>query len=828
MKYNGTKEKNLKTNVEQQINNKDINFYLKNFSENLSTLIKKDKSLIVEENNSGKYSNAYDSIFNEDNKYNNNHILFYGLITFHHKLGGIIECTFPPKEQIIFKEELKSLVDNEKFKTPESIVDYIFNNLVNYCLIDGIHLKNNDTNFFFIHDFKKPLYCLSYYIQKKTDNKENKIEDNFQENIRGCIQKSICIVSTLPLFGNINVYQNYYINLSNQMIKYMNQKSLNDKNVLNDIYDKLLSEFDSNKKLALNLRKAILLLKDDILIILKLLLLEKRVIIFSQIPSNASLLLMTLLSFLPGNYLNGRTKFDIQNGTPFEIFHGNYLIYPLFTLFDLDPLLEKIKQNKEINYLIGTTNKLIIENENLNYCCLINIDKQKVKYSKEVNDDIKHINSSENKILKSIYELINSNNNSDEKINGIKKNKLNESWIVNLKDENDKKEFYSIKKYILSYYLKIIFDISYIIEEIRKNINGDTYGPKLKNFYENIQLNYLKATTQNLYCTKEKNDKDIFQKEDILPVVTNIISDPITYTISSIIPIKLNNSQTLKKTSLEKKRESILSKINILSFISTWIKTKNFKKWFCVYDNQIINYSTLNIQGELKVSLYDYDDNLYKGPMILGKKEGIGKYDYKSLKMIYNGNFKNDLREGNGSLTSYDEKFYYEGNWLNNKMEGKGILYSSQLGQYSGNFHNDYFEGFGSLIDTKENIYEGNFHKGEKNGEGVFKLSDGTSYVGMFKNDKYHGKGILKDSKGNVILEGEFKYGSLYKPKKSHNKKEKNYEIQNYKDNEQIKNKKNSKRKSLNPLTENELKGIQNIKFHDECDEKEKNEGGNS
>ena len=61
--------------------------------------------------------------------------------------------------------------------------------------------------------------------------------------------------------------------------------------------------------------------------------------------------------------------------------------------------------------------------------------------------------------------------------------------------------------------------------------------------------------------------------------------------------------------------------------------------------------------------------------MILGKKEGNGKYDYKTLKMIYNGNFKNDLREGNGTLTSYDEKFYYEGEWLDNKMEGNGVLW---------------------------------------------------------------------------------------------------------------------------------------------------------
>ena len=803
-------------------NNNEINYYLRNFSENLSNLIKKEKSLIIKENFNQKYESAYDLVFNNENKYNNNHILFIALITFHHKLGGIIECTFPPKEEIIYNEELRSLIDNEKFNSPNSILEFISNNLINYCLIDGIHLSNNDTNFFFIHDFKKPIYCLSYYIQKKTDNKENKIEDNFQENIRGCIQKSICIISTLPLFGNINVYQNYYTNLSNQMTIYMNQKSLNDKSVLNDIYNKLLYEFEPDKKWIFNLRKVVLLLKDNILIILKLILLEKRIIAFSQIPSNASLLIMTILSILPGNYLNGRTCFDEQNGTPFKIFHENYLIYPLFTLFDLDSLLVKIKKNNKINFLIGKTNKLIIENIDLNYSCLINIDEQKIKYSSDINEDIKHINGKESKVMKSIYDLINNNKNNSEEKNNIKI-RNDERWIIDIKNENDKKELYSIKKYILSYYLKIIFDISYLIEEIRNNINEDPYGPKLINYYENIQLKYLKSTTKNFYCTREKDNKEFFQGNDLLPFIEKIISDPTTYTISSILSIKLPKLQSPKKTSLEKKRESILSKKNILSFISLWTKTKNFNKWFCSYDKKIINYSTLNIQ-EAKALLYDYDDNLYKGPMILGKKEGIGQYDYKNLKMIYNGNFKNDLKEGNGTLTSYDEKFYYEGEWLGNKMEGNGVLYSSQLGKYSGYFHQDFFEGKGSLIDINDNIYEGIFHKGEKNGEGILKLSNGSCYSGGFKNNKYHGKGILKDEKGNIILEGEFKYGSLYKAKKSNNKKDKILKNEN----EEIEHKKINKRKSFNPLTENELKDIQKIRFFDEIDELEsKNEGDN-
>jgi len=842
MKSIENKYKKTKTNVIHSINNKEIASYLKDLSDNLSCLIKKDKSLIEKENSYGKYETAYDSMFDQEyTNYNNNHILFIGLITFHHKLGGVIECTFPKKEELISSEKINELIpsDNEKFKTTESVLEFISNNLVNYCLMDGIHLINKDTNFFVIHEFSKPIYCLSYYIQKKTDNDKNKIEDDFQENIRGCIQKSICIVSTLPIFGNVNVYQNYYTHSLNQMTLYMNQKSLNDKTALTDIYDKLLNEFNHNKKWLFNIRKAFLMFKEDLLIILKLIALEKRVIIFSQIPSNVSLLIMTLLSFFPGNYNDGKQPFDKQNGTPLRIFHGRYLIYPLFTLFDLDSLLNKIKSEKEINFLLGTTNKIIIENKSLNYCCLINIDEQKIQYGQGVYEDTKKINGREMKLVKAIYSLINEDKDKDkdkdnkdkdnkdkekankDQINIIeeknnttrKKNRINEDWII-VYNEEEGKLFYNIKKYILSYYLKIIYDIGYLIKEIQYNIKNDPFNIKLVNFYENLQMNYLKSTDPNFQGVGDKNNNDLFKEDDILPKLENIISDPSTYTICSILPIKISNISLPKKTHIEKKRESILVKINNLSFISLWTKTKNFKKWYCSYKEQIVNYSTLNIETT-KTELYDYDNNLYKGPMTFGKKEGIGTFDFKKLKMRYDGQFKNDLREGNGTLVSYDEKFYYEGEWVNNKMEGQGVLYSSQLGKYSGKFHNDFFEGHGSLIDVEDNMYEGNFHKGEKCGKGELKLSDGKVYFGEFKGDKYHGKGIIKDSNGTVLMEGEFKKGFLTKYKKG-SKKEKNIE----KVNTPQSGKRFDRRKSLNPLAE-EVNAIESIIFNDEDDENE-------
>jgi hypothetical protein len=382
-------------------------------------------------------------------------------------------------------------------------------------------------------------------------------------------------------------------------------------------------------------------------------------------------------------------------------------------------------------------------------------------------------------------------------------------------NEEEGKLFYNIKKYILSYYLKIIYDISYLIKEIQYNIKNDPFNIKLVNFYENLQMNYLKSTSPNFHYIGDKDNKDLFKEDDTLPKLENIISDPPTYTICSILPIKVSNISIPKKTHIEKKRESILVKINNLSFISLWTKTKNFKKWYCSYKEQIVNYSSLNIETT-KTELYDYDNNLYKGPMIFGKKEGIGTFDFKKLKMRYDGQFKKDLREGNGTLVSYDEKFYYEGEWVNNKMEGQGVLYSSQLGKYSGKFHNDFFEGHGSLIDVEDNMYEGNFHKGEKCGKGELKLNDGKVYYGEFKSDKYHGKGVIKDSNGTVLMEGEFKKGFLIKYKKG-SKKEKNIE----KVNTQQSGKRFDRRKSLNPLAE-EVNAIESMIFNDEDDENDK------
>lgn len=767
MKKIEKKFKRVRNSVVQSINSRPINLYIKLISENLSSIMKKPKELLIKENHTQKYENSYDII--PDNEDRENHILFLALVTFHHKEGGVIECTFPNKEKILTEGKLNSLIDekNDKIKEDKLVLDLILNKLINYCLIDGIHLFDNESLFFFIHELPKVLYCFSYFIQKKTDDGENNIEDSFQENIRGCIQKSICIVSTLPFFRNFNIYNSYFSILTSQMNLYMNQKSLNDKTALNEIFIKLKSDITYNKKLILNIKKSFFILKEDLLIILKLIILEKKIIFYSQTPSKVSFLILSLLSIFPGYFIDIKSNFDEQNGTPFKIFHDKYLIFPLFTLYDVDFLLEKIN-NVSINYLIGITNNIITKNKNLKYSCVINLDEHIITYGEDIDENIKIINGREKKLYSHISDMIN-----------IEKNKINENgekepWIID--EQNDKKNYdciYMIKKNIRLYYLNIIYDISYLVYEITNRINNITKEQKLfMNLHFNINNNYKIFTSE---AQEEKNNNNNSSKTiGSLPHIESLMSDPFLYIFYTILPINFDYlfpEAKKNRKELEKKRETILCKLNNLSFISEWTKTKNFIKWYLSYSPKIIHLSTLNANTE-SAKLYDYENNYYEGDMILGKKQGAGIINYENKGMIYVGEFKSDLKDGRGKLYSKDGKYSYVGNWMKDKMEGDGILSSDKLGKYNGLFHADYFEGKGNLTDIYGNIYEGDFYKGFKEGKGKLVLNNGNIYQGEFKHDKYNGKGELKDSLGNIIQKGEFKNGILFKQNKNAKEKE--------------------------------------------------------
>ena len=742
---------------------------LKSLADLLSSLCNIDKQLLDIDNDYDNYEDAYQSIeITKQNKLTN-HLIFLALVSFHQKKGSVVECTFPKRDDLQNNPILKLLL-NFKYSSPKDIINDLFIQIPIYALTDGIHLVNKDTQFFFIYNYQKPLYCLSHYVQIKTEGNgqnDNGVIDDFQKNERNCIQKALCVVSTIPLFGNSIIYQNFYSQLINQMDTFMSQKSLNDKTNLDILYNNLLKINDiENNKWIFNLRKIYCYLKEDIFILIKLILLEKRIIVYSQIPSNVSMFIISLMSLLPGEISQKLLKSYSQNGMPFRIFHDKYLIYPLFSLFDLDPLLLKIQNNKNINFIIGTTNSMVSNSKKIIYSCKIDLDKAEIKFnSQSTSPNITSVNDIEekNNILISNFIGNNIKNEGGTYINN-KRYCVEGDWIVPIENINYLQESKFIKKIINNYIFSIIADIAYITKEI-KNLNKDKIKKLDKNFfplYDMIKDNYIKymkiSNEEGIRMIKPNKNKKL---ENLLSI-EEITSDHLYNTINSILSFNKINSQIIKGSSKYNDFVSLLSKENNLEFVVSWIQTKNFKKWFTSYNEILINLSILNLE-KTNLKIYDFDNNFYSGDLQNGKKIGKGKISYYEEKLTYVGEFKNNLREGKGNLSSKDNKYIYDGSWKNDKFEGEGSLLSPSLGKYTGNFKNGLFDGKGYLFTLDNNIYKGNFLAGEKSGEGEYKLKNGYVYEGEFKNDLYHGMGKLYDNTKKIIQEGKFQKGQLVK-----------------------------------------------------------------
>ena len=179
---------------------------LKSLADLLSSLCNIDKQLLDIDNDYDNYEDAYQSIeITKQNKLTN-HLIFLALVSFHQKKGSVVECTFPKRDDLQNNPILKLLL-NFKYSSPKDIINDLFIQIPIYALTDGIHLVNKDTQFFFIYNYQKPLYCLSHYVQIKTEGNgknDNGVIDDFQKNERNCIQKALCVISTIPLFATIN------------------------------------------------------------------------------------------------------------------------------------------------------------------------------------------------------------------------------------------------------------------------------------------------------------------------------------------------------------------------------------------------------------------------------------------------------------------------------------------------------------------------------------------------------------------------------------------------------------------------------------------------
>lgn len=551
-----------------------------------------------------------------------NPIVLIVVVSFHHKKGSIVEFTYPEKNTILTQNELyfNELKGDKKSLTNQNILDDILSQLTCLCLPDGAHLINEDNQFFFLQEYKHLLYGISCYRQLRVTAA---MKEDDQENTRECVQKAICVVSKLPLFGQ------FVSKLSITISTFFEQNTLKDKTIIEDLYNNYanlsLSSLNINEVLiSFSLKKLFFFCEEKIFTLMKLLMLEKKIVIYSHITSNVCSFIFSLLSLFPGNsFFNLCFGENIRNylecyrkiGLPLKFLNSRNKVFPLFTLYDIE------KISSCASYLIGTTNPLLLSSNYLKCDCIINIDTCKIIISKDINERLTKLSKLEKKLYKYIMSRCN------------KQEKNNDSWIIgesSFQSQYEGSDDY-LRNEFKSYIVNFLFDISLVVKLIRFSSNID-------------ELKFIDEVT-TFDSSDEEDEKKIEEKKEIYYV------------------------------------KKLLKGYNI-DFIAEWIKSINFCIWLREHDESISNRSYY-IKEATDIRIVYENGDIYKGSLSMGQRNGYGCWIHKGF--VYEGEWKNDKKEGKGNLACDKDGYIYEGNWLNDKKEGNGKVVAKGL-NYTGGF----------------------------------------------------------------------------------------------------------------------------------------------
>ena len=395
-------------------------------------------------------------------------------------------------------------------------------------------------------------------------------------------------------------------------------------------------------------------------------------------------------------------------GLPLKIFHDNYKIYPLVSLYEID----QIEEQKNVSYIMGTTNQLIFNEtiEKKKVDLLINIDTMKI---------IPFFNRSENN-----------------------KNKL---------DIIEKKEIYEDTKIEKGIYNSIINKL----EEYNFNysntkwLNNNEVDDEIDDFIRNEFKKYFKDLLIELsLCLNIVNKNNIIKLLNI-PKLENLFTQSI-----------------LDEKAIRLLFKKLIPNSNYMLFLYLFSKTKSFDYWLKEH-NENLFYLSQYITSDKPLTLYLEDGNTYIGTFKYGAFDGNGTLSSADNKYLYNGEFKDGLKHGTGQLIT--EKIKYSGKFENDLFSGnRGILCDEKGNIYEGDFLNGKYDGYGHYKMSNGDLYIGEFKDGLFDGKGQLTDKDGNVFDGNFSKGKKDGFGLIITNKGEKI-EGKYKNGIFFKVNDNNN-----------------------------------------------------------
>ena len=277
------------------------------------------------------------------------HILVVG---FHHQKGATVEFCYPP-----LSTRCKKSVETESIT---NLLPTEWRYLPYLALPDGCHNYEEDSVYFTLpllldasdaevsgirelsasHVRHSVVYGVA--CCRQVDAKD--VLCSSEELMRSTVQKSVCILSHVPMFGFIEAKLNLITHA------YFNSKDFSEVSILKDAYDHLNATFTVTLPpealyIGLSQQELVGQFHHRLLQVFKALLLRKRVVVYGQqakVVCNAVLSIVSLFTGTLPSFLNrGKSERD-GHGFPLPIFTESSLsVQPYVCLQQMDILMDK-------------------------------------------------------------------------------------------------------------------------------------------------------------------------------------------------------------------------------------------------------------------------------------------------------------------------------------------------------------------------------------------------------------------------------------------------------------------------------------------------------
>ncbi|KAK9527461.1 hypothetical protein VZT92_014021 [Zoarces viviparus] len=217
-------------------------------------------------------------------------VLHIVVVGFHHKKGCQVEFSYPP----LMPDE-----GHDSNLLPEE-----WRYLPFLSLPDGAHNYQEDTVYFHLPPLNEDMKCV-YGVSCYRQIEAKALKVRQADVTRETVQKSVCVLSRVPLFGLLQAKLQLITHA------YFEEKDFSQISILKELYDHMNGSLrgssleGSQVYLGLSPRDLILHFRHKVLILFKLILLEKKVLFFVSPVNRLVGALMTVLSLFPGMIEHG-------------------------------------------------------------------------------------------------------------------------------------------------------------------------------------------------------------------------------------------------------------------------------------------------------------------------------------------------------------------------------------------------------------------------------------------------------------------------------------------------------------------------------------------